>query len=815
MFGLKPKPAPAVKRLPDPESVAIATITLRERSATKFDRNVRALELLSLAAGLPAACAHQIASDCTQQPLRLYRAGSVTVRYGKVWAGNRPTAEKGRPVSAFRRKRFMGKAAQWADTGGNVVEVTDHPVLDVLNRPNATMTGTQMAYLSFWARAITGEWYEAKIGGKVLEQLWPLYPQYTQPIPSDGTDERMIRVFAYGRDRSQVIDLDADDVIQYKFRPHPDSPYHGYSPLVDVQANARFLLENDAYDVDSVENGNIPPGFFNLDPTVYPTESKVREWMAALKAKTRGRRGKTEAIAGAGVSWVPINRTDKDLATAEKIARHEARIRQAFGIPESMLEMNDANMASAHAGNQQYWAGTIRPILTSDAEQKTEYLLPEFGEEPGVYFFAYDDPVLADLDYELRVHTGYLASGVMTINEVRAELNRDSIGEDGDVYRINGVPLAQSGQAPASPLFTLHQHGVDVTKGNGHGNDDDTEHSCSGSNRDSGEKCDGRHNGPADAGCCGEVDSDRRYVDGDARAKVGPGLLAHCHAGPDPYGLHGCSCGLTTKDDDDDRFLQEITVPAEAISPQLAARQTAALRAAMAAQVTVLEAFFRNAQGDAVRQVLNGSPIDLSGSVDELASKLEPSFREMFRAGFDFGALEIGEDPEIDPFSLPNAEAVAEAQTSLIRQLSKDVTDHAAQAIEQRVQAGMEAGKDIRTVAKEIEEDTGFARHRAERVARTEMSNAANAGKRARFKAAGVKTVYWVNAPGASAVHRAIAARYPDGNDIDAPFIRAGETIKVGDESETYTRDTYHPPARPNCRCSLQTRQNDRSEDDD
>ena len=42
--------------------------------------------------------------------------------------------------------------------------------------------------------------------------------------------------------------------------------------------------------------------------------------------------------------------------------------------------------------------------------------------------------------------------------------------------------------------------------------------------------------------------------------------------------------------------------------------------------------------------------------------------------------------------------------------------------------------------------------------------------------------------------------------EIDKPFIKAGSTVVGTDGSrETFARDVYHPPARPNCRCNLQS----------
>jgi uncharacterized protein with gpF-like domain len=242
-----------------------------------------------------------------------------------------------------------------------------------------------------------------------------------------------------------------------------------------------------------------------------------------------------------------------------------------------------------------------------------------------------------------------------------------------------------------------------------------------------------------------------------------------------------------------------------------AQRQNQVLGGSVARFAEVIEDFIEDAKLEALQQVRRGQPIDLSGFEEQLQTVLGPEFREVFRSGFDLGGYELGEDEEIDPFNIPNAEAIAETQTSLVRQFSRDISDHTAQAIEGRIRAGIEAGDSIDDITKQIEADTGFSRARSERIARTEVQRAANNGKLARYKEAGVTTKYSVTAPGATAVHRAIEARASDGIPMDEPFVRAGETIVGADGSrETYDRDMQSPPYRPNCRCSIQTRPNDR-----
>src|SRR5690606_27640413 len=144
---------------------------------------------------------------------------------------------------------------------------------------------------------------------------------------------------------------------------------------------------------------------------------------------------------------------------------HRKVMRNAYGIPESVTDMNDANLASSVTGHRQFAEMTIRPALCADAEFKTHAMLPAFDIEPGEMWFAYDNPVPQDeaaLTHRVQVLT---ASANWTIDEARAELGYEPLPDGaGAVPRFNGVPLDRVGVMQLPPGFG---------GGGGRGDDDD------------------------------------------------------------------------------------------------------------------------------------------------------------------------------------------------------------------------------------------------------------------------------------------------------------------------------------------------------
>ena len=93
-----------------------------------------------------------------------------------------------------------------------------------------------------------------------------------------------------------------------------------------------------------------------------------------------------------------------------------------------------------------------------------EKLLPMF-DDSGVLFCAFENPVPEDAAAQLTERTGYVGSGIMAINEARAEMGLEPV-DNGDTPLVgfNLVPLGYERPDP-----------VVVTPGDGDTDADDAE----------------------------------------------------------------------------------------------------------------------------------------------------------------------------------------------------------------------------------------------------------------------------------------------------------------------------------------------------
>lgn len=814
--------APAQKRVGSISEYIGPTVTMSDRARTKFTINQSARSQMARLRGLPAILTRMNAKACAAQRLRLYKAGPAEV------PGTRSRKGVARPITRKRREMLESgacgvKAAEWAAIGGDVEEITDSPVLDFLNRPNRLHKGGAASYdmLMYAHLWMAGEAFELWIEGKYPEGVL-LSPAFTMPMPS-ATGDELIASYAYGRERSAITEYDADDVNHYIFDPHPTNPYHGWGPMQDILAELEIEGANIDFDLAFIEGGQRPDYFGTLAENANLNPDQIKDLERHIETKTRGMSGKMKVLLAKGVTWTFPNWTSKDLQSLEKYRETCDRIRQAFGVTEDMLKLNDANLASSTNGyTKQYLSATVRPTCNNVAAQRTEMLMPRFGLEPGTYFLAYDEPVPSDSEAEERRMIALVAGGLITIDEGREELGHEAVGGEAAVLRINGTPLDAFGQPAAgpsygiSPTINIPTQFLSLPE---------APHAKALPPSDpprvappEGDNVEGGVEAPESGGALGGnkgvagtpvIDSDRgvehgtnRDHAGDARDQSGGGhrlpgadgesaggrggspvpKIRAAHGDPtcgDPWGGAGCSCCRDAK---------RVDIEDPAVESDIAElRRT-------------IDDFLADARAEAVRQAGASGVLDLTAYRDQLAKLLSPNLERFFSMGI---ALADAEAPNLAASLELKPQAAIEYAQDYAYDLVTQITDTEVQILQAKISDGLDQGASINDIAEALEADPAF-QGRGEVIARTEAQRATQTAKLARYGEMGVQTRRSVTAPGASGAHVAIAAKSKAGIPLDEPIVKAGETYGAGDQAETFTRDIFAPPYRPNCRCSIE-----------
>jgi len=681
-----------------------ALVADTEAIRNRWQNVTTAREVAKRIHGPALGCALFNAKACASVPLRLFRPGTGGTKSlrGYKWR----TVEDVRTQEHLRDFRRVGrKAVLLAEQDDEVIEVLDHPVLDLLQKPNPQSTGTECEVERWMNKWMFGNDLSLVIPGeRSPSALVSLMPQFVRVQPDN---ERLIAHYWFGRQEHNMLRFDADDVIHLKLWPHWNNPYWGMSPMDIIFRELDLYEFSLAAEQSRWQRGGYPGGVLSLKNM--PNQKSLDDVAREIEKRSSGVDKTGKLLVTSEGAYTQLGKTN-EMGYLPGMEHIELRIEQEYGVPEAFRRMNAANLASSVTAVDVYMRYTINPALTVDAEQLTELLLPMFGIDPGSAWLAYDDIVPKDLEAIRQDTQVHVAGGVMKINEQRARMGLEPV-EGGDELRINGVPLNEVGQI-ASQM--PQQFGV------------------------------------------ASIPSPQALP---------PNKSGHRLKAVDD----GLTAGLLDAGDSDE-LVSSIRADVESWIDDVRARFSVSPEGA----------------------------VDLGAEQTKLEAAIMPRVQQLVEAGFDIGNEDL-EKINVDPVIMTN-----EAATAIVRErgslIIEEIIRTTEDQIRQAILLGVEEQRPLNEVIDQLKESLGEqAGARAERIARTETSNAVNAGRQEVWSEAGVTRNRWRLAPGACPICQALVALSGGEVDIGEPFVTAGTQLATF----TPKMDITRPPAHPNCRCSM------------
>lgn len=303
---------------------------------------------------------------------------------------------------------------------GDIKEVYDHPLLNLIYKPNQFQTKTEFIEQAVINRNLCGDAFILKIRNKSgqVAELWNLRPDLMTIITDPN---QYITGYEYTREEDgKVIPIDKEDIIHWK-KPSPLESHFGASPLaaaamrVDTEEFATryqrdFFLNNARIDA-VLESPNI------LNDRQIKQIKK--EW--EKKYKGVGKNSKV-AILGNGLKYQQIAISQKEMDYIESLKFTRDDILVAFKTPKPIVAVtDDVNRANADTAMTIFLSETIKPEISGFVEKINEEMTYEdFGDD---LFLTFTDPTPENRDAKLVEYANGLQNNWLLINEVRQKEN--------------------------------------------------------------------------------------------------------------------------------------------------------------------------------------------------------------------------------------------------------------------------------------------------------------------------------------------------------------------------------------------------------
>lgn len=375
-------------------------------------------ELVNAFKGVPAACIRLNANGGARVPLRLYSRTGPKQRLPRRDFRSVPRQRE----RYIRSLPFLSRSI--AD-GDRIHEITEHPFLDALRRPNPYFDGYLFLYSLFVSLDVCGAAYivperPLRADGRAdtsfaARVLWPLQAQYVFPVK--GTAAEILKCYRYFGD-----EFTPEKVVRIRYYSQRDPYLSAYAPLHQCFEQVGIGDYYTAVVESTLKEGARPNGMISPKEPLQASgdEERKRLEVDVNNRFTGGRSGRVLVTSGA-YNWTPFTYPPTELAGLEVSKWERLIVANCFDVPISLLQSEDSNRAVASEATHQHQYYAIAPRCEMVASALTTDLAWPVDER---LFFAFDDPVQRDRERDGKIWQMKLESGAAYPNQW--------VEEDGD-----------------------------------------------------------------------------------------------------------------------------------------------------------------------------------------------------------------------------------------------------------------------------------------------------------------------------------------------------------------------------------------------
>ena len=304
-------------------------------------------------------------------------------------------------------------------------ELTRHPLLDLLARPNPILTGRQFRFTLTTHLELTGMAF-VLVADNALgrpAELWPLSPADLIEIVAGPDTRQPIAGFRFQGPDGAAVTYAPREILYFR-HPSPWSLLYGASPLEAMAHAFDIDLAVRVYQRNFFRNAARPEVVLMTDQRL--TEDEARRLLTRWNQKHQGLAHVFEpTLLDAGLKVQPLAYSARDFEFASLAGWTQDNILAAYGVPAGKLGLvKDVNRANAQGIDVTFNAECVRPRLELIEDVLGAFLLPRYGRD---LLLRHDNPVPADRAQNHREAMDLLDRGALTINEHRAGLGRPPV----------------------------------------------------------------------------------------------------------------------------------------------------------------------------------------------------------------------------------------------------------------------------------------------------------------------------------------------------------------------------------------------------
>lgn len=349
--------------------------------------------------------------------------------------------------------------------GEQIVE--QHPLIDLLNRPNPLQSYSEFFNSLYGYVLLSGNAYILKVGSE-LGQPKELHQLRPDRINIKGGGNPIPEKYEYilnGRvHQTYLVDQENGfSELKHVKLWNPLDDYYGLSPMSAAAIEVDQFNMSSKHNVNLLQNGARPSGAVIFKPkddagfNVNLTESQRQQLLTDLNNRFSGsgNAGRPMLLEG-DFDWKEMGLSPKDMDFAQLKNMSATDIALCFGVPSQLVGVPDgqtySNVAEARLA---LYEETIIPYLRKISSDLNEWLVPMFDERFRLEFDIDSIPALSERRRKIYENvTSAVREGIMTRNEARGIIGLEPVQGADELYvSANLFPIGDEGvEQPENPV---------------------------------------------------------------------------------------------------------------------------------------------------------------------------------------------------------------------------------------------------------------------------------------------------------------------------------------------------------------------------
>lgn len=378
-------------------------------------RQYSSIDLVALNTNYVSICNKLNAHTCASIPLKLY------------YVNNGKPIEKTphRKLGKVMQKNIAKSLNIRLKTTNEIVEVEEHPFIDLMDRINEGTNGFDFTSLNQQYLGLIGNSYvriEVDTKGKPIA-LYPLLGEYMVVIADNAKDGKISR-YEYKLPNTNMVSYKPEEILHFK-NVAPGSNILGRAELEECIVAAELYNFALAYESYLSKNNGRPDFAISYKQAINEKDMKeiYKQWQKRFSGVNNS--GKPVVTSGEfDVKNLGFNPKDMSYSSMKQFCINA--IGNAYGIPAAILDLNSANLASSLTAMQMYKQLNILPRMSQYCQKINERLMPMY--DSNLYVWWYDD-VLENPNVVTNT-VNALGAGIIDRNEARERLGYEVMEEE-------------------------------------------------------------------------------------------------------------------------------------------------------------------------------------------------------------------------------------------------------------------------------------------------------------------------------------------------------------------------------------------------